>query len=723
MLAALAVLIKPQGLMLVPVFGFWTLLESPPRAYLPSIAGAFGTFAVGVAPFQLGRPWDWIFSLYGATAAHYAETSVNAFNLLALLGGLRQPDSATVLGVSYFTVGMLLLVPLYAYAGYLLWRRRDAHTLYFAAFIAIFGFFILAPRMHERYLYAALVFGAPLAAQCATMLALYAALTVACLVNLASVLDVLNTGGFFAPRDPLAMAASAVNVSLFAAALWYGWTRLDKAPARAAPDVLRFLSDRLFAAPPPAAADTAESPSPAWLRADTMVIIALTAAAIATRFWNLSHPGEIVFDEVHFVGQARHYLRAEPFLDPHPPLAKLVIAAGIWLFGDGPWGWRVGIAAVGTALVPITYLLARRMMRSRTAGALAAAFVLADGMFLVDSRIAVIDIVYVTLAALSYLLLFRFVDSRDDPSRRRALLGLGAALGLCVAAKLYVPAFTFLLVMGFLGYVLTRDHRRPTRRDVAAFALTGSVAALAYLAVFLPHYAHGWWGGIEDLFNYYRDVIWYQESVAAATHPYASPWWSWPLMLRPIAYWQEFPKEGAVAIVWAGGNPVLWWGALTAITITAVQALERPTLARSFLVIAYLGYLAIWIWVGRTLFLYHYLPAVYLGYVALAAVLTQAWQGRAEPWEHLALLLTLAPALVLSLGVVAGFGIFLLILIAYAWQLATSPRAGRLVTALFVAAAAIAFVYFLPIWLGLPIDRASFYERMWLKGPGIRNWI
>ena len=43
-----------------------------------------------------------------------------------------------------------------------------------------------------------------------------------------------------------------------------------------------------------------------------------------------------------------------------------------------------------------------------------------------------------------------------------------------------------------------------------------------------------------------------------------------PLMLRPIAYWQNFPPQGKVATIWGGGNPLLWWSALTAITITAL---------------------------------------------------------------------------------------------------------------------------------------------------------
>jgi len=57
-------------------------------------------------------------------------------------------------------------------------------------------------------------------------------------------------------------------------------------------------------------------------------------------------------------------------------------------------------------------------------------------------------------------------------------------------------------------------------------------------------------------------------------------------MLRPVAYWQHFPKEGKVATVWGGGNPLLWWGALTGMTFNAVYTLERPTVTRIFMLSA-----------------------------------------------------------------------------------------------------------------------------------------
>ena len=216
--------------------------------------------------------------------------------------------------------------------------------------------------------------------------------------------------------------------------------------------------------------------------------------------------------------------------------------------------------------------------------------------------------------------------------------------------------------------------------NVGAVVLVGSVATITYLAVFLPHFWLGWWGGISDLCKYYNDVVWYEKSVSSATHPYSSRWWSWPLMLRPIAYWQNFPKTGDVQTVWGGGNPLLWWGALTAITITAVQAIERPSLTRSFLVIGYLSYLLIWAWIGRTLFLYHYMASVYFGYLALAILLAECFKERAEPWEHLALLLTMTPVFFLGLPLTwAWLTFFVVSRRVLLFLLLRTPYAGRYV--------------------------------------------
>ena len=818
-LAALAFLIKPQALMLLPVLGFWTLRQTTYAQWVRAALAFSAVLVIGVAPFQVNHPWSWLPNLYISTAAYYHETSVNAFNLLALLGGLRRNDAdpmalsyfslaliplvaayalvmrrlwrrpaganaqLTLFGpsaifvilvlalqhylsdrawnVSYFTIGMSLLVPLYAIVAWVLFEHPSRRNLFMMAFIALFGFFMLAPRMHERYLYPAVVFAIPLALEEPAMLAVFALVTLTGLFNLGYILHTLNTVVFLDGRDGLAMTTALLNCGalLVAGALGLASAhevRPDTAPVSASDGAkawniasLATWSRRRVIGPAPAA--TYERFP--WRLVDTISITLLTAVAAVLRFWHISHPPEIVFDEVHFVGQARHYLHGEPFLDPHPPIAKLVIALGIAIFGDHPAGWRLGNATLGTIMVAITYLLGRRMFRSRLAAVIGAALVGLDGFFIVDSRIGCIDIVYLTLAAICYLLLFRFIQTPESAARRLILIPLGIILGLCLGAKLYIPALTFLVVMGFIAFTMWRPQipaiqnarslpppeRDRARRTLGALLLTGSLSAIFYLASFTPHYTLGWWGGISDLFHYYKDVIWYENSVSTATHPYASPWWSWPLMLRPVAYWQSFPDKGPVATIWGAGNPLTWWAVIAAMMVTAVRAIERPSLASTFIVVSYLAYFLIWIPIGRILFLYHYMPSVYVGYLALGAILADLWEGEAEFWEGLVVLLTMFPVLIIGVGHMvsiykpafvpegfqtkAGLPVVLALVAAYVVTLRNPRNASRFVFFVFTATAVVLFFYYLPIWLGTPIAREGYYARMWLQGQGLQNWI
>jgi Gpi18-like mannosyltransferase len=755
-LAALAVLIKPQALSLLPVLVVWTLMRANWKRWVRAGLAFIAVTVVAVAPFQVGHVWSWLPDLYLSTAAYYHETSVNAFNFIALLGGLRAPDSGTIFGCSYFAIGISLLIPLYSFVLWLLARNPVQRNFLFAAFIVIFGCFMFAPRMHERYAYPAVVFAIPLAFESRTMLAVFSIVTFTCLSNLATVLHILNAGIFLPSRDTFGMIISLANLlSFFAAAYCYArganaentasaaqletWLAAISASSRKIP-AQRIRREEYFA-------------HFDWLRADTIALVALVGAAAALRFWHLGHPAEIVFDEVHFVGQARHYIHGETFLDPHPPIAKLLIAAGILLFGDHAASWRLGNAVLGTAMVAVTYLLGRRMFRSRLAAALAAGLIAFDGFFIVDSRIGCIDIVYLTLAAIAYLLLFRFIGTRDFIQRRRLLLVIGMVLGLCLGSKLYVPGITFLLVSAFLLFTLWRagetvealaNRSMSTRTwpmqfqwTAGAALILGSVSGVFYLASFLPHYALGWWGGIADLLHYYKDVIWYENSVASATHPYASPWWSWPLMLRPVAYWQDFPAHGDVALIWGAGNPLTWWAVVPAMMIAGVRAVERPNLVRIFIVAGFLAYYLIWIPIGRILFLYHYLPSIYIGYLALAAILADMWHGEAEAWESFAVLLSIMPVLILGVGHIVnqyrlaagqaalsvGLPLAAALLILYILLTICHYRTDRFIFVTFLSLAIALFIYYLPVWLGTPISRSGYYARMWLQGPGLRNWI
>ena len=170
-------------------------------------------------------------------------------------------------------------------------------------------------------------------------------------------------------------------------------------------------------------------------------------------------------------------------------------------------------------------------------------------------------------------------------------------------------------------------------------------------------------------------------------------------MLHPFVYW---PGGDGAGTIWFGGNPILWWGALGAIGIAGARLVLRPSLTTAFLVSGYIGYLLIEVPIKRPMYIYHYVPSLYLSYLALAMVVGDCWRGAARRWEQALLLAALAPAVALAIG--GATGVFAAVALAAACgaMLWWVRDCGRLTCAAFLTAALAVSVYFLPIWVGLP---------------------
>ena len=489
---------------------------------------------------------------------------------------------------------------------------------------------------------------------------------------------------------------------------------------------------KLNVSPDSRSIDDATGYSPSWSGFDTAAISVSIVVAAALRFWHLGRPAEAIYDETKVLTQAQSFLNGwRPPYSSHPPLGKLLVALSVSLFGNYPWGWRAVNALMGTALVPITYLLARRLFRSRLAASTAVTLILCEGMFLVASRVSMINIVYITLGAWAYLMLWCFVQNPDARTRRIQLLAMSVLLGLFVATKAGISEVAVLLTL--LVIVVTLSGMAPTRpfppltnfisiRVIAACGLVVGIVLLVYLAVFLPYY---WlvWRGIGDIVAYHQRV--FQHNLGMPTKfPDASPFWSWPLLLHPYAYWKKELLNGTIEVMWCGGNPLLWWAVLPAIVIALVRGYAQKNLAWMFLAAGYIAYIAMWIPIRRYLFIYSYMPALYFGLLSLAGALDECWKGGARRWEHILLTAPVLLCLLLAFGLVWGGVAACLISIVY---IVLTRRAegsdGKFVFLIFMAATIWLFVYFLPLWTAIPLSQSGYAARMWLHGAGLASWL
>ena len=136
-------------------------------------------------------------------------------------------------------------------------------------------------------------------------------------------------------------------------------------------------------------------PSP---RVGWIITAAVTGIAALTRLWALDWPKGKMFDEIYYATEAQEMLRygyednRGYMFVVHPPLGKWLIAGTSAIFGNNEVGWRLAPALAGIVSVLLLVRIARRMFRSNVFGGIAGLLLALDGLSVVQSRVALLDI-------------------------------------------------------------------------------------------------------------------------------------------------------------------------------------------------------------------------------------------------------------------------------------------------------------------------------------------
>ncbi|MGE5156106.1 MAG: phospholipid carrier-dependent glycosyltransferase, partial [Betaproteobacteria bacterium] len=112
------------------------------------------------------------------------------------------------------------------------------------------------------------------------------------------------------------------------------------------------------------------------------------------------------------------------------------------------------------------------------------------------------------------------------------------------------------------------------------------------------------------MYRYHNDLT--------AAHPASSPWWAWPLNLKPVWFYQGSFANGTAASIYDAGNMVIWWLGAPAMAFVAYQAFQRRSLALGLIVIGFLAQWFSWARIDRAAFQYHYYTSLPFIVMALA---------------------------------------------------------------------------------------------------------
>ena len=391
------------------------------------------------------------------------------------------------------------------------------------------------------------------------------------------------------------------------------------------------------------------SPSPV----DPIRLTAVMAGAFwLLCLWRLGIPSEPYFDEVHYLPAARELLAMGDFRNPeHPLLGKELIALGIAIFGDNPWGWRL-MSSLAGAFAMFGAMRALWFASLSRVATIAYGILLASGFLLfVHSRIAMLDIFAVSFLAAAY---WQCAAAMREPETGRSrLVAAGAFLGLAMAGKwsvvplAMVPGIAFLVLRYGAGRRRLLLSRRglpvPGIRLMEAAVWLGALPLAVYAATYLPAWgftsgAIGAPGEPTGLFDLHRQIIAMQSGITQP-HPYQSDWPQWLLNLRGIWYLYE-PVDGAQRGILLIGNPLTMLAGLAALGWCLWRGLVRNDAAPLAIVILYAVALGFWMIADKPIqFYYHYLVPSMVLLAALALALDALWRGGFK-WLAAAILAT-----------------------------------------------------------------------------------
>ena len=277
-----------------------------------------------------------------------------------------------------------------------------------------------------------------------------------------------------------------------------------------------------------------------------------------------------------------------------------------------------------------------------------------------QSRVAVIDVFAVFFILVMYyfiLDLFPEKGARHRRSANRTLFLAGIAFGIGAACKwiaLYAGCgMAFLVVLRTAADL--RQRAFPAAYGMTGFLLRrigvcliafGVIPSLISLLAYLPFLAlPGPGHGLADVFRLQAHMLNYHRTLQA-THPFSSPWWSWPLDLHPMWMYTGvgLPAETASTIA-SFGNPAIFWLGIPAIAAAAFYAVRsrdaRIGVVLTALVCQYLP----WIGINRLAFIYHFFSTVPFLILCIVATLRSVELSyprfRAVTWGYLGIAMAL----------------------------------------------------------------------------------
>ncbi|MBE7019790.1 MAG: phospholipid carrier-dependent glycosyltransferase [Ruminococcaceae bacterium] len=336
-----------------------------------------------------------------------------------------------------------------------------------------------------------------------------------------------------------------------------------------------------------------------------------------------SYENSFYFDEIYHGRAAYEYKNdISMYETTHPPLGKLIITIGISLFGMNPFGCRFMGVVFAILMIPVFYLLAKRLFRYNIVALLTTILFSFGFMHLSHTRISSIDsfMVFFIIAAFAFLLEFvhEYVE-KGITWKTLLFLGISGAMFGCGAAVKWAAIYpgiglgAIYLYAIWLRYQKTPQNTQAGKLILYSLGLYAVLPFAIYYLTYIPYFGtfnqeltwKSFTSAQQHMFNYHSQLT--------ATHPFSASWYDWMADLRPLWMHQGvLLADGSRETIVTMGNPILLWGGLAGIIYMLIDSVKQKkvTLPAFVILAGYLSQMLPWMFVTRCTFMYHYFPMV-----------------------------------------------------------------------------------------------------------------
>ncbi|MBT3292891.1 phospholipid carrier-dependent glycosyltransferase [Candidatus Peregrinibacteria bacterium] len=394
---------------------------------------------------------------------------------------------------------------------------------------------------------------------------------------------------------------------------------------------------------------------------------------------NYGNPPHLFWDENYHVASAQKYMSGTFFMEPHPPLGKLLIAAGEELLQKNEIndqfigtnygrklpadfsfeGYRLFPTLLGWLTAPLLFIVFLLITKNPLLSTLLTFPYIFDNAQIVHSRGAMLDSTMIFFAVALILLFILLLRCKDRP-KTFSLLALlfGAFFGLIMATKalglimiLLVPALFIRLLpnwnkifrfslYAFLGFIFCyvsawqihfsiATTLEPTLENDGYFQASEeykSIIDAGQTSVPAAFFIQ-WRDSIKFLNHYSKGV---PELNLCKPVENGSAWFMWPIGARTISYRWETSDSEKYRYLYIVPNPAGWWAGIVAVILAIGllaasvflplrQGLKNPYLLLVF-VGMYLSYMIAISRLDRVMYLYHYFLPLIFSYILIGLV-------------------------------------------------------------------------------------------------------